>query len=172
MTRLDKLRVMRIAKDRFPNPYPAGKLPWQIYQGVRNAVVRTCRKHGPTGPVGEARIGTEGAVDDRPVPLDSGYWEPGDDDPNYYIIAEQYNHERYVYAELSGSDSFAPEWLTGVTGTLGQFPGWGLGVSSIPDGFLLIFGDRLMIKGTAFSRRTTEAAQVVEIARRAHRKGK
>ncbi len=170
VTDITRLNVIRFTKERVPNPYPEGELPWQIYQGVRNAIVLACRKHGPTGPMGEVRI-VEG-VDDpyRQLFKQPGFWERGDPNPCYYVIPDQYNHERYLYAELYGDDPFHPAWIQDVVETLGQYPRWGLGINNIPDGYVLMFADRLMVKGPIFGR-WPSAPQVIEIVRRQLRQG-
>jgi hypothetical protein len=53
---LDSLKVVPFNRDRVPNDYPGGDLPWQMYHSVRNALVKTCRKYGPTGPMGVVKI--------------------------------------------------------------------------------------------------------------------
>jgi hypothetical protein len=60
---------------------------------------------------------------------DNESWESGDPDPWYYIIDDQYNHERYCYAELLGDTPFSAEWLLSITATLREFKGWGLCVA-------------------------------------------
>jgi len=55
---LDSLKVIPFTRDRVPNEYPGGDLPWQMYHGVRNALVQTCRRYGPTGPMGVVKIAT------------------------------------------------------------------------------------------------------------------
>lgn len=75
---LDSLKVKAITRDRVPNDYPGGELPWQIYHTVRNALVRTCRRFGPTGPMGLIKI-----VPDVENPLTMlteypDFWERGD----------------------------------------------------------------------------------------------
>ena len=87
-------------------------------------------------------------------------WESGDSDPWYYIIDDQYNHERYCYVELYGDDPFNAEWLLSITATLREFDGWGLGVKNIPESYLLIFAKRLMVHGRLS--KCKSAAEVVE----------
>jgi hypothetical protein len=164
MNGLRRLKVRQFTNDRVPNPYPGGELPWHVFHTVRNAVVRACRQFGPVGPLGECPIdqGRDGP--------DLRAWERGDADPAYFIVDDQPNHERYVYAELYGDDPFNPEWLAGVVIALRDFSGWGLGVSNIPDAYVLIFGDRLLVKGPIF-RGCHDALDVVEAARRQLRRG-
>ena len=165
MASIERLKVVRFTRERVPNPYPGGELPWQVYQGVRNAVVRTCRRHGPTGPMGEVRI-VEGVYDPyRETFKQPGFWPLGDRNPSYYIISDQYNHERYVYAELLGDDPLTPAWVEDITETLEQYPGWGLGINNIPESYVLLFGDKLMVKGRSFGW-SSRGAKAVEVARR------
>lgn len=144
---LESLKVKAFTRDHVPNDYPGGDLPWQTYHTVRNALVQTCRRYGPTGPMGVIEI-----LPDIENPLlllveDRDFWEPGDPDPMYFILDDQLNHERYCYAELYGDDPFNADWLLSVTETLREFDGWGLGVSNIPGSYVLIFGKRLLAKG-------------------------
>jgi len=166
---LDGLKVKAFTKDRVPNEYPGGELPWQTYHTVRNALVQTCRRYGPTGPMGVVKIvpGVE-----NPAQMffqDRDSWELGDPDPMYFILDDQHNHERYCYAELSGVDSFNADWLLSITETLREFEGWGLGVSTIPDSYLLIFGKRLLVNGRLAKCKTAE--EVVKEARRLLKRG-
>jgi hypothetical protein len=145
--RLESLKIVPFTRDRIPNDYPGGDLPWQMYHSVRNALVETCREYGPTGPMGLVKIVS--GVEDPCMMLaeDENFWESGDPDPWYYIIDDQYNHERYCYAELYGDEPFNASWLSSITATLSEFEGWGLGVNNIPDSYILIFAERLMVKG-------------------------
>jgi hypothetical protein len=164
MRGLERLQVKRFTADRVPNRYPGGELPWQVYHAVRNAVVRASRRYGPTGPMGEC------PVDEGREAPNLLAWPRGDPDPAYYVLDDQPGHERYVYVELYGVDPFNPGWLAGVAEALQEFPGWGLGVGNIPGGYVLIFGDRLLVKGRAFEG-CQDAAGVVEAARRLFRRG-
>lgn len=145
MMDVNELRVIAYKTTRVDNPYPGGELPWQVYHTVRNAVVRACRAHGPTGPMGELKI-AEGVGDLYQWLGREGVkpWPRGDAKPDYYIIPDQYNHERFIYGELCGEDPFREEWLVAVAAALGEYGGWGLGIGNIPESYLLIFGDRLM----------------------------
>jgi hypothetical protein len=162
---LDALKVVSFTKDRIPNPYPGGELPWQMYHSVRNDLVRVCRRYGPTGPMGEVKIDVD--VDDpyRQIARDHDFWESGDPNPTYYIISDQYNDERYCYAELYGDDPFNPGWLLSITETLREHEGWGLGIDNIPHGYLLILGNKLMVKGPKLAR-CKSAFEVVTAVRR------
>jgi hypothetical protein len=150
MEQLKRLKVKRFVSDHVDNPFPGGQLPWQVYHAVRNAVVRTCRRYGPTGPMGEVRIDGEVADPYMHLAQDINSWEAGDPDPTYFILDDQLNHERYIYAELLDADALTVEWLAAVVAALREFPGWGLAVSNIPDAYVLIFGDKLLVKGRAF----------------------
>jgi hypothetical protein len=132
--------------ERIPNPYPAGDLPWQVYHTVRNAVVRCCRRFGPTGPMGELPIA------DSDSPDSEKNWESGDDDPvDYYIIDDQYNSERYLYMELLRPEALHADWLRDLMAALGSHPGWGVGITNFEEAYALVFSDKLMVTGSAFA---------------------
>jgi hypothetical protein len=166
---LDSLKVVPFTEDRVDNPYPGGTLPWQMYHTVRNALVETCKRYGPTGPMGVITI--DSTVDDpyRHAVHNPGFWQRGDPDPMYFIIDDQYNSDRYCYAEMLGNDPFNAGWLLSVTRTLREFKGWGLGVKNIPGSYVLIFGKRLMVNGGLARCKT--AAEVIETASRLLRRG-
>jgi hypothetical protein len=122
--------------------------------------------------MGEVRIIGDVADPYLQVGKDRDFWERGDPDPTYYIIPDQYNHERYCYAELYGDDPFNPGWLLSVTAALREHKGWGLGIGNIPDSYLLIFGKRLMVKGWQLDRCQTASEVVVAVRRLLKGKGK
>ena len=168
---LDWLRVVPYTRDRIPNLYPGGELPWQVYHTVRNALVRVCRRYGPTGPMGELTIDdNEENLMEYLAATDLQAWESGDDDPMYWIIDDQYNHERYCYAELHGNDPFSAGWLLSVTMTLRDYDGWALGIVNIPDNYVLVFGNKLLVKGRQLSR-CRSASEVVEAVGRLFQSG-
>ena len=166
---LKSLKVKPFNRERVPNDYPSGDLPWQTYHTVRNALVQTCRRYGPTGPMGVIKI-VEGVA--NPLMMladDRDFWEAGDPDPTYFVLDSQPNNERYCYAELYGRDPFNAGWLLSVTEVLREFDGWGRGVSNVPDSYVLIFGDRLLVNGRLAKCRS--ASEVVEEASRLLRCG-
>jgi hypothetical protein len=152
-----------------PNPFPGGNCPWQVYHTVRNSLVKTCRRFGPTGPIGTLQIIPN--VEDLNDLLVKNFtlWESGDPDPMYYILDDQLNSERYCYAELYGNDPFNAGWVLAIAQALKDFDGWGLGVQNIPDSFILIFCDRLLVNGRLAWCQT--ASQVVEEADRLLKRG-
>jgi hypothetical protein len=158
MNAIDQLNIISYTKERIPNPYHKRTLPWQVYHKVRNAVVHTCRRHGPTGPMGICPISFW-----RRAP-NILKWEHGDPDPLYYIIDDQYNDERYLYAELLDGDAFSAEWLVDITRTLDGFPDWGICLSGIPGHYLIIFAKKIMVNGPQLSNCKTvrEVLRVVQ----------
>ncbi len=168
---LKRLKVKHFVTNHVQNPFPGGRLPWQVYHTVRNAIVRTCREYGPTGPMGEVQIADD--VDNPYTHMCEfedpySWWEQGDPDPVYYILDDQLNHERYLYAELYGE--FDPGWVHAVAHTLREFPGWGLGINHIPEAYVIIFGDKLLVKGRVLEP-CQDADAVVEAVRRHLRRG-
>lgn len=166
---LDALKVRSFTSNRVPNDYPGGDLPWQTYHSVRNALVQTCRRFGSTGPLGVLTI-VEGAKDlTKMLVKNSKLWEIGDQDPMYFLVDDQMNHERYCYLEVKSEAAVSKEWLAATTETLKRYEGWGLAVSNIPESYLLVFGNRLMVKGRLAKCRT--AAEVVAESQRLLKRG-
>jgi hypothetical protein len=166
----DDLRVVPFTDDRLPNPYPGGVLPWQEYHAVRNAVVRACRAHGLTGVMGEVTIDPAVADPYLRAARDPGFWPRGDDPCAFYVIPDQYNHERYVYAEVLAPAALTTSWIESIATVLREHAGWGLGVGNIQDSYLLVFGDRVRVKGRLASCRTV--GDVSRAAERLLRRGR
>lgn len=129
--------------DHIPNPSPGGSVSFHRYHSIRNAIVRVCRRHGPTGPLGELPL-------DKPDLDLIADWEYGDDDPTYFVLDDQLNDEMYLYINFIDPNGCKPQWLDDVTITLAEFDGWGIGVNGLEDGYLLIFSDRLLVTGGLF----------------------
>ena len=161
---LAALRVVPFTQERVPNLYPGGDLPWQMYHTVRNALVRTSRRYGPTGPMGIVKIKSDVENPYLRLVEEVDFWERGDPDPFYYIIDDQWNHELYCYVELYGDNPFNAGWLLSMTTTLQEFEGWGVGVNNIRDSYILIFADRLMVNGKLAKCRS--AIEVVDLVSR------
>jgi hypothetical protein len=157
---LDQVKVVKHTIQLPANLQPDGKLPWQTYQTVRNTLVQTCRRFGPTGPMGIVKIAAEISDPYRAIVQDREFWEPGDPTPTYYLIPDQYNYERYCHIELYGSNSFTADWLLGIVTTLQEFKGWGLYIKNIPHASILIIGNRIFVSGRLG--RCKSASEVVE----------
>lgn len=154
------LTVEHYTVERIDNPYPDGHLAWQVYHGARNAVVRTCRRFGPTGAMGECPLDVD--VED---PYGLRTWPLGDDPCVFYVVDDQYNDERYLYVEVHDEQHFTERWLCDLAETLRQFPGWGIGICNLNLAYILVFEDRLMVTGPIFEY-CEDLASVVKAARR------
>lgn len=143
---------------RVPNPSPNG-VSWQQYHTVRNAVLRGCKRFGTAGGMGECPI----VPGDNP-PLEG--WPLGDyPDPAFWVVDDQYNDERYIYLEVNERAQFTEAWVAAMMDVLREFPGWGIGVTNVRRGYMLIFSDKLMVNGPTFAR-SANAAEAVASARK------
>ncbi len=150
---LSGVRVVHFGDERIADPSAdGGDLPWQAYHSARNAVVRACRRHGRTGPMGECPI-TKGA---RPAKR----WPAGDDDPALYVVDDQLNHERYLYLETLDPSVIGPPLVADLIDTLAGLPGWGLGVNGIRDGYLLLSAEFVLVHGPTFDGATDVGAVI------------
>ncbi|HTU90029.1 MAG TPA: hypothetical protein VMF69_08025 [Gemmataceae bacterium] len=136
-------RVNHIRDDR-PGAGPgAARRFWDVYEDIGNL----CRKYGPVGP------------DDR----DAGY---DYDDFVFWVVEDQYNNERYHYVEVCRPEGMTKNWLLDLASLLKRkWPRWGVSVR-IPAGHLMVFGDRLMVRGPTF-RRCTTVRHLIALARKA-----
>jgi hypothetical protein len=122
---------------------PDGNVSFKKFHEARNDVVRACKLHGPTGPMGY-------------FPFDAGHDEDvllawgktADPEPAYWIIDDQYNAERYQYIECTDPEYFTEEWIRDLMVALRTMPGWGVGINSIPGGYALVFADKIMVTGS------------------------
>lgn len=130
--------------ERVENPAPRGEVDPAQWMKIRNTLVTVCRKHGPTGPLGTFNFT---ALDRTGDFLEA--WELGDDNPSYFIVTDQFNDiDRYHYIELTTAAALTKEWVNDIMDALLTFRGWGLGVSNINGGYMLIFANRVMITGS------------------------
>jgi hypothetical protein len=161
-----------------PNPYPQGALPKAAFHDVRNALVRACRQHGPTGPAGEFRVRKRflhslinrlfGWSKNASYSAESWIWQFGDRGPGYQIVDEQFSDDMYQHIELETPAAATVEWLREMTAVLAHHPGWAVWVNSITQmsldcehqGYAGVFPDRLVVIGPAFQA-CKDAADVV-----------
>ena len=154
------LRIVRYVGERIPDPLAAhSEVSWQEYHQVRNAVVRACRQYGPTGPLGECPI-----TNSKTEP-DVIQWENGDPNPSYFVVDDQLNDERYIYIEVLNPTTVSTDWIISLSAALRAHPYWGVGVSNIPEGYIIIFCNMILVQGDKlFAGRVDD---LVENARRA-----
>jgi hypothetical protein len=136
--------------EQFTEPHlhdPDGSASAYEFHEARNAIVRTCKLHGPTGPMGEFPFDLPEDEDCFRV-----WYESGDHDPAYFVIDDQYNSERYQYIEISDEKFFTENWIVDVMSVLSNLPGWGLCIKSIPGGYAILFKDKIMVRGSSLEK--------------------
>lgn len=111
--------------------------------GLQEDLLNTLEKHGLTGP-------------DDPA-----------DQPQFYLVDDRYNDERYHYVEVFDGTVLTLNWLRDMVNTLKAYHGWGVGMN-LGQGYWLVFADRLLVKGNAF-RRCKDAVSAVGAAQKAVR---
>lgn len=136
--------IEHYSQERIPNPHPDGSVSWQLYHTVRNSVLRCCRDFGIAGAMGECPISDDEGIDYLNWPVENR--KPLD----FYVCDDQYNSERYVYVEVENARVFTEKWLQGLMRTIAEYPGWGIGIKGLRDGYILVFADKLMVAGPTF----------------------
>jgi hypothetical protein len=167
---LSELKVEAFTAKRVRNEHPGGKMTWQTFHTVRNAVVRTCRNFGTTGPMGEIKLDPQ--VKDLNVHLadDPHFWLRGDENPRYHIADDVIGNDRFVRVTLHGDQAINADWLAAIVATLREHRGWAVDVGNVPESSLVIFSKRILVKGRQLNRCKT-AAQVVEVTARLLKQG-
>lgn len=135
------IRVDRMGTLVLPNPHPNGVITWQEFHTIRNELVDVCKNFGRVGPIGKCNI----RHDANRLHIDD--CTPGDNDPQYYIIEDQYNNDCYQYVELYGHDLFSIRWLLAIQEMLSHRTNWGVGISNLPGAYVLIRHNIILAKG-------------------------
>ncbi len=147
------LAIEYFSGDRVRNSGDA-LISFERYQAVRNAIVRVCRRHAPTGPVGEYGVGDSGSE-----------WEVGDEGYVYCVIDDQYNDEdKYLIIEVYSPKYLSEQWLADIVKALASTDGWGVVLRNLSDGLVLVFANKLMVAGEVF-RSCDSVAMVLDAAR-------
>jgi hypothetical protein len=123
---------------------PDGNASFQQFHEARNAVLRACKLHGPSGPMGFFPFD---AADDEDVLL--AWMKTADPNPAYWLIDDQYNAERYQYVECTDPKYFTEGWVRDLMAALSTLSGWGVAIKSIPGGYALVFADKIMVTGNS-----------------------
>jgi hypothetical protein len=150
------VRIEYYSTDRIPDP--DGNATGLDFHETRNAIVRACRRHGPTGPFGVLDLDRADGKRDL-----FDIWERGDPDAVYYVVDDQYNSERYQYVECD-ADYLTDAWILDLMASLVNTPSWGVGICCIPMAYVLIFADRIMVTGEIF-KNVNDLATLTERAR-------
>ena len=56
----------------------------------------------------------------------------------------------YIYMEVEPAAPVSAEWLAGLVAVLRDHSGWGIGITNVREGYMLLFADRIMVTGPAF----------------------
>jgi hypothetical protein len=139
------LRVVHYRGKRIADPCGSSELPWQEYHGARNRIVRACLAHGTTGPKLECPLTAD--VDD---PYGMPGWPNGDNDAVYWVIDDQLNHERYIYVQITAPRGVTQAWLASIVDALQEMPFWGVGISNIRRGYVIVMSTLLLVTGKPF----------------------
>lgn len=148
--------------DHVPNPSPTGGVDLGQFHKVRNTVFRACRKHGRVGAMGLYPF-TKGPFNDVRE-LISAWSATGDSDPDFFLLDDQLNDERYQYLECCNRDVVTEEWIHTLMEALLGCSGWGVGIKNVQRGYVLVFARKILVTGPVFRKATTLSA-VVEALR-------
>jgi hypothetical protein len=141
---LDILRVVHYLDKRILDPKGISeKTSWRDYHTVRNHVVELCRQYGTAGPMGIRNIA---------VHEDDDEWDAEVDEPDFWIIDDQPNYERYIYIEICSKKVVTFSWFSDLIEMQSRDHGsWGICITNVVDGYLIVLSPVLLVTGSAFA---------------------
>jgi hypothetical protein len=71
-------------------------------------------------------------------------------------VRDQLNHERYIYIDMLSREAVSRGWLEDIVVALGTLPYWGVGITNVANGYVLIFSNMLLVAGSQFTRQELE----------------
>jgi hypothetical protein len=141
------LRIAHYNDDRIDDPRKRFKLPSAAFHHARNLILRECR-----------RFGTVGAMDEYPLmpelseeQADEQWKTTGLPNPDFFVVDDQLNSERYIYVEVHSSALFSKEWIGAVASALGKSPGWGVAVTNLRNGYMILLENIVLVSGPLFA---------------------
>lgn len=81
------------------------------------------------------------------TPYGNPRWRLGSFDPDYFILDDQLNDERYVYVEVQKKRAMTARWIADVEAALRQMPGWGVCLTGMPNAYAIVFPRLLLVTG-------------------------
>jgi hypothetical protein len=123
------LSVTHFDDDFLPNPSPPG-MEYNEFVSIYRDMKATCERFGPATGGGSERV--EGA--------------------KFYVLWDEKGLDhRYAYVEVLDPAVFTAEWVEAVAEVCSRHKGWGVGIDNLKDGYVLVFADRVMVKGLPFA---------------------
>ncbi len=139
-------RIVHFTDSRIMDPRGKVVLDHKEFHQARNSVLNVCRNFGTIGAMYE-------------FPLDSGLTEKEADikwkstgikHPDFYILDDQLNYERYIYVEINNGHLLSMAWIFSIIECLNGLSGWGVGITNVNQGYILIFRDLILVNGSTF----------------------
>jgi hypothetical protein len=131
---------------------------WKEFYDFRNHVIRTLRRFGSAGPLGEADLSIDDE-DEEPA-FEDGVVE----EPDFFVVDDMWNeHDRLSVVE-SDAKHISAALMEALVDAAGRFPGWRVSMR-LGDCGLNVFGDKVLVGG----RRFWDCATVDELATRCAR---
>jgi len=148
-------RIIHFTDPRVADPRGSHELAAAEFHRARNRILTECRRFGTIGPMEEFPLDDPGG--------ESNWKASSTQNPDFFVVDDQLNWERYIYIEVSPS-SFTIEWARAILGALEDLRGWGVAITNIRSGYLILLRDTILLNGPTFDGRAT-LPSVVEAAR-------
>jgi hypothetical protein len=74
------------------------------------------------------------------------------DEPDFWIIDDQPNYERYIYIEICSKKVVTFSWFSDLIEMQSRDHGsWGICITNVVDGYLIVLSPVLLVTGSAFA---------------------
>src|SRR5688572_31641289 len=111
----------------------------QEFHEARNSIVRVCRRHGRTGPLGEY----------NPAPTGQESFQDGDSPADFFVVDDQLSHDRDLFVGILSPNVLTINWVLDIEHALLDMRGWAVWLrnldhevdAAVMPGVLLIHGD-------------------------------
>lgn len=144
-TALEAIRVVHFTDEHVFDPLGAREeLSEREYNDARNHLLEICQKHGKAGPLD---FDDDESDEDKLEDIDEDFW----------VVEDQLNYERYLYMEINSPKKVTANWLNDVLQFDAKFSAWGVCVTNIKLGYLIILPPVLLVMGPAFAGAKTGA---------------
>jgi hypothetical protein len=88
--------------------------------------------------------------------------------PDFFVVDDQLNNERYIYVEVNSTALFSTEWINAVMRCLEQMKGWGIGITNLSNGYLILLHGIILVRGAIFDKVTTADSLIAAVRNNLH----
>ena len=141
------LRIVHYTDKHIVDPRGKSELPEREYQTARNEILEVYRRFGTIGPMDSWPVA--GGLSEREI---WALWKASpENNPDFYVLDDQLNYERYIYIEIGNRNALSEGWMSCISSKLKELDGWGVGITNIRNGYLILLNSAVLVNGPVFA---------------------